>query len=120
MRQFLDVVHQAIELPLAIDLPPSAQREPIQPLVVPDVAEDRFDGGKASSVAGLAFFAVDGFLHPVAVTFFGRAGFAPKEADLPNLGLIRGAQAFGSLLAGQAVALGAGVFGRDVAVVDAV
>lgn len=51
-RQFLNVVHQAIELPLAIDLPPPAKREPVQPLVVSDVAEDRFDGGKASPVAG--------------------------------------------------------------------
>ena len=76
MRQFLDVVHQAIELPLAIDLPPPAQREPIQPLVVPDVAEDRFDGGKASPVAGLAFFAVDGFLHPVAK--------APSTSRIPK------------------------------------
>lgn len=50
MRQFFDIVHQAIELPLTIDLPPPAQREPIQPLVVPDVAEDRFDGGEASPV----------------------------------------------------------------------
>lgn len=105
VRQLLDVVYQAVELPLRIDFLLPAQREAIQPLVVPQVAEHRFDGGEALAVAGLTFFAVDGLLHPVAVAFFGRAGFAPEEADLPDPGLLRGAQAFVPLFAGQAVTL---------------
>lgn len=32
-----------------------AQREAIQPLVVPQVAEHRFDGGEALAVAGLTY-----------------------------------------------------------------
>ena len=100
MCQFLDVVHQAIELPLRIDLSPSAQRKSIQPLVVPQVAEDRFNGGKPSSVTGFAFFAVDGTLHPVAMAFFSLPGFASEEADLPDFRLLRRAQAFVPLFAG--------------------
>ena len=120
MCQFLDVVHQAIELPLRIDLAPPAQRKSIQPFVVPNVAEYRFNGGKSSSVTGFAFFAVDGTLHPVAMAFFGFPGFTPKESDLPDFCLLRCAQAFVPLFAGQAIAQGAAVFGGEVAVVDAV
>ena len=120
MCQFLDVVHQAIELPLRIDLAPPAQRKSIQPFVVPNVAEYRFNGGKSSSVTGFAFFAVDGTLHPVAMAFFGCPGFTSEEADLPNLRPRRRAQALGPLFAGQAITLSAAVFGRDVAVVDTV
>jgi hypothetical protein len=47
-------------------------------------------------------------------------GFAAKEGNLPDLGLLRRAQAFGALFAGQAVAQSAAVFGGEVAVVDAV
>ena len=104
MGQFLDVVHQAVQLPLGIDLLPPTEREPVQPLVVPQVAEHRFDGGESSPVARSACFAVDGPLHPVGVAFFGGIGFAAKESDLPDLGLLRCAQAFGSLFAGQTVA----------------
>jgi hypothetical protein len=50
MRQLLDVVHQAEELPLRIHLPLSSQREAIQPLVVADVAEHRLHRGEASPV----------------------------------------------------------------------
>ena len=120
VRQFLDVVPQTVELPLRIDFLLSAQREAIQPLVVPQVAEHRFDGGEALAVAGLAFSAVDGLLHPVAVTFRCAVGFAPEEADLPDPGPLRGAQAFVPLLAGQAVTLATGLLGRDVTVVDTV
>jgi len=35
MRQLLDVMHQAEELPLAVDLLLSAQREAVEPLVPP-------------------------------------------------------------------------------------
>ena len=87
---------------------------------MPQVAEHRFDGGESSPVAGSACFAVDGPFHPVGVAFFGCIGFTPEESNLPDFRLLRGAQTFVPLLAGQAVALGAAVFGGEVAVVEAV
>ena len=35
MRQLLDVVHQAVELPLRVDLVPASKREAVKALVVP-------------------------------------------------------------------------------------
>ena len=87
---------------------------------MPDIAKHRLDRGKPSAVTGFAFFAVDGTLHPVAMAFFGFPGFTPKESDLPDFCLLRCAQAFVPLFAGQAIAQGAAVFGGEVAVVDAV
>jgi hypothetical protein len=46
MRQLLDVVNQAIQLPLGVHLGLSAQCEAIQALVVPEVGEYRFDRGE--------------------------------------------------------------------------
>ena len=48
--QLLDVVHQAVELPLPIYLLASAQREPVQPLVVADVREDRLDHRESATI----------------------------------------------------------------------
>jgi hypothetical protein len=45
-----DVVDQAEERPLPIDLGSPAQREPIQPRVVPHVRTDRLDGREALRV----------------------------------------------------------------------
>jgi hypothetical protein len=50
MRQLLDVMDEAEELPLRIDFLLSAQREAIEPLVVPDIGEHRFNRGKTLSV----------------------------------------------------------------------
>ena len=47
MRELLNVVDEAEELPLRIDLLPSAEREPIKPLVVAEVAEDGLHRGEA-------------------------------------------------------------------------
>jgi hypothetical protein len=67
MREFLDVVHQAEELPLRIDLHLSSQRETIEPLVVADIAEDRFHRGEAATVTRSTGGCVDAFLHSVGV-----------------------------------------------------
>jgi len=67
MRQLLDVVHQAEELPLRIDLLPPAQGEAIQPLVVTQVGKHRLHRGEASAVEPSASFGVDGPLHALAV-----------------------------------------------------
>lgn len=92
----------------------------IQSLVVPQVAKHGFDGGEASPITGSACFAVDGFLHPVGLAFFCCVGFASKERNLPDLGFLRCAQAFGALFAGQAVAQRAAVFDGEMTVVEAV
>jgi hypothetical protein len=47
VRQLLDVVHQAVELPLRIDLGLPSQGEAVQFLVRSEVAEHRFHGGEA-------------------------------------------------------------------------
>lgn len=65
-------------------------------------------------------FAVDGFFHPLDRVEFVRLGFAPKEADLPGLGLGRGAQTFAAQRTWQAVALRTLKLRRYKAVVDAV
>ena len=49
-RKFLDVMDQAEELPLAVDFPTTAQRKAIEPFVVAEIAEHRFDGAKARAV----------------------------------------------------------------------
>mgnify|MGYP007048134429 CR=1 FL=1 len=95
-------MNKAEEFPLGVDLLLAAQREAIELLVVPEVAEDGFDDGKALAVPSLAFFAVDRPFHLVSETFFAGIGLAPEEADLPDLGFVRGAQAFLALPTRQA------------------
>lgn len=61
--QLLEVVHQGLELPLPVDLGLAAQRKPIEPLVSPEVAEHRLDGGKALADPLAPERAVDPRLH---------------------------------------------------------
>ena len=95
MRQLLDVVGETVELPLAIDLSSSPQREAIQLLVVSQVAEHRFHRGEAPGDHLFSEVAVDSHLHPVGVAFVSRA-FALEEGYLPCPGPLGGAQALGS------------------------
>ena len=67
IRQFLDVVHQAIQLPLALDLFPATQAEAVQALGCTDVAEHRFHHRHAVAVDLFALLAVDSLFHPVGV-----------------------------------------------------
>ena len=50
MRQFLDVVHQAIQLPLHIDLASPSEGETVELFVVAQVAEYRLHRGEASAI----------------------------------------------------------------------
>ena len=50
MRELLDVVYQAEELPLRIDLRSAAQREAAESFVVPNVGEDRLDRAESLRV----------------------------------------------------------------------
>ena len=71
MRQLLDVVDEAEELPLRIDLLLAAEREAIEPLVVSDVPEHGFDGRETSPVQGPAFRTIDSLFHEIGVAHFG-------------------------------------------------
>src|SRR5262249_45996667 len=71
-RQLFDVVHQAVELPLSVDLLHPTQREAIQTLFVAQVGEHRFHVGEAAGDQLLAWSAIDLALHDVAGPF----GFA--------------------------------------------
>lgn len=65
--ELFDVVHQAVQLPLPIDLAASAQREAVEPLVVAQIAEHRLDGGEARGDHPFAFRGIDAPLHPLGV-----------------------------------------------------
>ena len=52
--QLFDVMHQTVSLPLPIYLGLPAEREPVQPLVVVEIAKCRLHRRKASSVSHLA------------------------------------------------------------------
>ena len=51
-RQFLDVVHQAVQPPLRAHLVLNVQREPVQSIVVPDVAKHRLYRVVAAAAQG--------------------------------------------------------------------
>ena len=103
MRQLLDVMDEAEALPLRIDLLLTPEREAIEPLVVPDVREHRFNRGKTLSVSPSAFLAVESLFHQVDIAHLRCVGFPAEEADLPDFRLRWRAQASGSLIAGHAV-----------------
>lgn len=90
MRQLLDVMHQAVEFPLRIDLALTPEREAIQLFVVPDVAEHGFHCGKAPPVFRLSFRTVDTSFHLVGEGLR-PIRFTLKETHLPGLGLGGGA-----------------------------
>ena len=115
VSQLLDVVHQAIQLPLPIHLRAPAQREAGESLVVPQVAEHGLDGGKARGDHPFALGRIDASLHPLGVGFIAIA-LAAEEGNLSHPGLARRAQAPLALVARHAVALGSGVFGGGIAV----
>ena len=104
MRQLLDVMDEAEELPLGIDLLLTSEREAIEFLVMPDIREHRFNRGKTLSVSPSAFLAVEGLFHQVDIAHPRCVGFPAEEADLPDFGSVRRAQAFLPLIAGHAVA----------------
>ena len=90
MRQLLDVVYQTVKFPLRIDFALTSERESVQLLVVPNVAEYWFHRSKASSVFCLPFRAVDASFHPVGEGFRSVC-LALKETHLPGLGFAGGA-----------------------------
>ena len=70
MRELLDVVHQAVELPLRVDLPFTAQGEPVESLVAVPAAEVR-----ASLSTGITKRKIP-------------AGFSAASSGLPPAGVL--------------------------------
>lgn len=66
--QLLNVVYQAIQLPLALNLSTATQAEAIQPLVGTDIAKYRLDYRHSVAVDRFALGAVHAVLHPVRIT----------------------------------------------------
>ena len=88
MRQFLDIVRQAEQLPLPVHLLSAPQGEPIQPLVASEVAEGRFHRCKTPGDHFSPDIAVDSPLHPLGVAF-SSGNFAEEEGDLPGRRLVQ-------------------------------
>src|SRR6185437_7168157 len=105
MGELLDVVHEAEELPLRVDLHSPAQREAIESLVVSQIPEDWLYGPEALAVARSTLWGVEAPLHPIGVARSCIAGSAMEEGHLAHHGLLRRAQALRAERTRQAVAL---------------
>ncbi len=81
-------MHQAIQLPLCINLDSPSEREAVELFVMPQVAEYGFHCGETSAVLDAPFGAVDTGFHLVGETHRAIC-FALKEGDLPYLGFLR-------------------------------
>ena len=79
--EFLDIVDQAEELPLALDFRPAAQREAIEPFIVAQIAEHRLDDAKPLPVEPPTVRRIDAAFHSRRVRLGQRRGLALKEHD---------------------------------------
>ena len=73
MGDFADVVHEAVEHPLEVDLVAASQGEAVHAFACLDVAEDRFDNGHSLGVGPASLRGVDLAAHLVG-------GSLPKAA----------------------------------------
>ena len=107
MGEFLDVVDQAEELPLRVDLQAAAQREAIESFVVAQVREDRLYRPEALPVLGAALWGIAATFHARRVRLGLRFGRAPavEEHDLARLRFLGRSDALRALWARQTVAL---------------
>ena len=78
---------QREQLPLAVDLGLAAQCEPVQSLVVSDVAEHRFDHTQTLPVTFAAVVAVDALTHSLAVADVGSPGQHGNLSTAGGLGV---------------------------------
>lgn len=83
MRQLLDIVNQAVQVPLRVHLRLRSQREAIQALVVPKVGEHGFHDRDAPSVEFSSAPAVDGAFHAFGIAKR-RALVLVEEGDLAD------------------------------------
>ena len=89
VRQLLDVVHQAVELPLRIDLGSSSQGEAVELLVRPQVAEHRLHGGEAPGDHLAPFIRVDLAFHALGRFLWCFGVLAHEDRHLSDLGPLR-------------------------------
>src|ERR1035437_6836782 len=82
MCEFLDVLDEAEQLPLPLPLPPPPQGDPVEPLVVAEVPEDRFDRRESFRVVGTSLRGIDPLLHPRRVSRRCRRLAAVEKRDL--------------------------------------
>ena len=101
-------MHQAEQSSLSSDLVQPAQREPIQPLVVPEIAEHRLHGPDTLAVSPSSLRAVDATFHGLHC-IARPVGVLLEDGNLPNRRSLRMSQAEIPELAGHAAAPGADV-----------
>lgn len=121
--ELFDVVNQAEELPLTIDLGSPAQREPVQSLVVPYVRKDRLDGREALRVLRASRGRINLCFHAsrVRLRLFRCALRAPaEERDLSGGGLLGRPQTLRAECAGHTIPFRAAKLLRHEAVGDEV
>ena len=82
MQDFFDVVDQAVELPLDVDLATAPQRETIQFFLCPDIAENRLHYPKPFAVNFTSLQRIDLLLHLIGQT---ADWFAVEVTNLPLL-----------------------------------
>ena len=92
IRQLLDVVHHALQMPLRVDLLASAQVQPCEPLVVPDVAKHWLHRADALAIEASALGRINGTSHALA-RMVRIAGFRLEAGDLPPTRILRTLQA---------------------------
>ena len=73
IRQLLDIMHHAEQLPLTIHLGFPAQRKAVQPLVAAQVAKHRLHCCKSSRDHLPARIRIDFLFHPIDMIFTGIA-----------------------------------------------
>ena len=115
MRQLLDVVRHAIQLPLPVDFLFAAQRKAVEPLVRTQVAEDRFHRRKTLTDAPAPGRTIDARFH-LLDPVLARVTPAEEEGHLAGDRLLRFAQALAAQAAGLAILLRPLKFHRPVAV----
>ena len=89
VSEFFDVLNQAEEQPLPIDLVASAIRKAIKSFVSAEVAEHRFDGSEAPSVLDFTVVTVESLLHALYEFIGFGDGFVVEERDLARDGFVR-------------------------------
>ena len=89
VRQLLDVMDQAVELPLRGDLGSASQGESVQLLVRPQVTEHRFHRSEAPRDHLASVRAVDLVLHPLAGRFLGAGMPAHEYRHVSDLTALR-------------------------------
>lgn len=87
--QLFDVMDQAEELPLRIDLGAATQGEAIESFVVAEIGEDGFDGGEASPITRPPVGALDALSHLGREAVRGRRYLAFEEGDLSGRCFVR-------------------------------